>query len=143
MALTLTSTAYSATPKANHVGNFSINFDYTSAAGVTFSASANATVILGPRIEQGTTINEILVGVSSGAGTTPMDVGIESSLSKFASQVGAGTRTRCGKMTLPYKVSVSDDAANLWKTVKFGVTPGTDTAVVQVKATVICTRDPD
>lgn len=143
MPLTLTSTAYSAQPKSVHTGEFTVNFDYTSAAAVTFCASANATVILGPRIEQGITINDIMVYVSSGAGTTPVDVGIEGSLSKFAGAVAAGNRTYCGKGTLPYKVSVSDDAVALYKTVKFGVAPGTNTAVVQVKATIRCTRDPD
>ncbi len=143
MAITLTSTAYSATPKQQVAGMFSINFNYTSPAGTTFCASANATTILGPRIQQGTTINDIMVYVSSGSATNPTDVGIEASLSKFASQVASGNRTLCGKATLPYKISVSDDAANLWKTVKYSVTPGTNTAVVKVKSTIICTRDPD
>lgn len=143
MPLTLTSTAYSAQPKAVHVGVFSINFNFTSAAAVTFCASANATTILGPKIEQGTTINDITVFVSSGAATAPVDVGIESSLSEFASQVTAGARAWCTKGNLPYLVSVSDDAAALYKTVKYSVTPGTNTAVVQVKSTVYCTRDPD
>lgn len=143
MAVTLTSTAYSAQPKAQVSGSYTVSFDYTSAAGVTFCASANATVILGPRVEQGTTITDIMVYVSSGADTAPVDVGIEASLSKFASQKAAGTRTICTKANLPYKVSVSDDAAALYKTVKYSVTPGTNTAVVQIKSTIYCTRDPD
>lgn len=143
MPLTLTSTAYSAVPKAQHSGEFSVSFDLTSAAAVTFCASANATVILGPRVEQGTTITDIFVYSSSGADSNPVDVGIEASLSKFASQLTKGARAFCPKGNLPYKVSVSDDAANLWKTVKYSVTPGTNTAVVQVKSTIYCTRDPD
>lgn len=143
MPLTLTSTAYSATPKACHTGEFTVNINYTSAAAVTFCASANATVILGPRVEQGTTINDIFVYISSGAATTPVDVGIESSLSKFASQIGAGARTFCRTTNLPYKISVSDDAAALYKTIKYSVTPGTNTAVVKLKSTIRMTRDPD
>lgn len=142
MPLTLTSTAYSAQPKMMPAGVDSVSFNYTSAAAVTFCASANATVVLGPRIPTGCTILDIAGFSSSGAATTPVDIGIESSLSKFASQVTAGARVWATKTTLPYKVTVSDDAAALYKTVKFGVTPGTNTAVVQLAYTVYFTRDP-
>jgi hypothetical protein len=142
MPLTLTSTAYSALPKVNPSGVDSVSFNLTSAAAVTFCASANATVILGPRIPAGSTILDIAGFTSSGAATAPVDIGIEASLSKFASQVTAGERAWATKTTLPYKVTVSDDAINQFKTVKFGVTPGTNTAVVQCSYTVYFTRDP-
>lgn len=142
MAITLTSTAYGAQPKVNVSGVDSVSFNYTSAAGVTFCASANATIILGPRIPAGSTILDIAGFVSSGAATAPVDVGIEASLSKFASQLTAGAQARATKTTLPYKVTVSDDAVAQYKTVKFGITPGTNTAVVQTAFTVYFTRDP-
>lgn len=142
MAITLTSTAYAAQPKVNCTGVDSVSFNYTSAAGVTFCASANATIILGPRIPAGSTILDIAGFVSSGAATAPVDVGIEGSISKFGSAQAAGAIVRSTKTTLPYKVTVSDDAAAQYKTVKFGVTPGTNTAVVQAAYTVYFTRDP-
>lgn len=52
MAITLTSTAYTATPKTNHTDVDSVSFRYTSAAGVTFCASANATIVLGQEFQQ-------------------------------------------------------------------------------------------
>lgn len=142
MAITLTSTAYSAQPKNMPSGVDSVSFNYTSPAGITFCASANATVILGPRIQAGCTILDIAGFTSSGAATAPVDYGIEASLSKFASAVTAGARAWATKTTLPYKVTVSDDAVNQFKTVKFGITPGTNTAVVQCAYTVYFTRDP-
>lgn len=142
MPLTLTSTAYAAQPKVNATGVDSVSFNLTTAAAVTFCASANATVILGPRIPAGSTILDIAGFVSSGAATNPTDVGIENSLSKFGSAQASGAIVRSTKTTLPYKVTVSDDAVAQYKTVKFAVTPGTNTAVVQLAYTVYFTRDP-
>jgi hypothetical protein len=144
MAITLTSTAYSATPKQIHAGVNSISFDFTSAVGApnSLSASANATIVLGPRIPNQSTILAIIGSHSSGAATMPVDIGIDSSISEFASQKTLGSTALAAKTTLPFKVSVSDDAAAQFRTVKFGVTPGTDTAVANFKYTVLFTRDP-
>ncbi len=142
MALTLTSTAYSATPKVLHAGLNSVSFDYTSAASVTFCSSANATVILGPKIAQNMTITNIYGSHSCGAATCPVDIGIESSLSKFSSQKAQSVHAMAAATGFPYKVSVSDDAAAMYKVVKFAFTPGTNTAVVNAKYTVEFTRDP-
>lgn len=142
MAITITSTAYAAQPKVNVTGVDSVSFNLTTAAGVTFCASANATIILGPRIPAGSTILDIAGFSSSGAGSNPCDIGIEASLSKFASQATQGARAWATKTTLPYKVTVSDDAVAQYKTVKFAYTPGTNTAVVQAAYTVYFTRDP-
>lgn len=142
MPLTLTSTAYSAIPKSNATNVDSVSFNYTSPAAITFCASANATVVLGPRIAAGNTILDISGFSSSGSATNPVDIGIENSLSKFASQKAQGAIIRADKTTLPYKVTVSDDAISQFKTVKFAFTPGTNTAVVQAAYTVYFTRDP-
>lgn len=142
MAITLTTTAYLALPKSNATGVDSVSFDYTGAAGVTFCASANATVLLGPKIAAGNTILDIAGYSSSGAGSNPVDIGIEASLSKFASQLTQGSIQRASKTTLPYKVTVSDDAAAQYKTVTFAFTPGTNTAAVRAAYTVYFTRDP-
>lgn len=141
MALTLTSTAYSQTPRSLHAGVESISFDYTTAAGVTLSASANATVILGPRIPNGHSILAVMGSHSSGAATCPADIGIDATLSVFASQKAQGTNALAGATNVPYKVSVSDDAVNQWQTVKVSLTPGTDTTAVNAKYTVLYTRD--
>ena len=146
MARTLTSTAYLATPKAIHTGVNSISFDYTNAAGAgnSLSASANATILLGPRIPNGATILEIVGAHSSGAGTMPVDIGIDTSLSKFSSQKAQGNRaivTGAGG-NLPFKVSVTENAAAQYRTVNFAITPGTDTALSKFNYTVYFTQDP-
>jgi hypothetical protein len=144
MARTLTSTAYSATPKSIHTGVNSVSFNLTTASGTgnSLSASANATIVLGPKIPNGSTILAVLGSHSSGANTTPVDIGIDTSISKFHSQKAQGTHALATKTTLPFKVSVSDDAVAQYRTVTFGVTPGTDTAVAQIQYTVLFTRDP-
>lgn len=139
MAITLTSTAYSAEPKEIVAGVNSVSIDYT--ATVSLSASANATVILGPKIPNGSTILQISGSHSSGADTCPMGIGIDATLSAFAAAQTQGTNAITTKTSLPYKVSVSDDAANLYRVVKFSPAPGTDTANVNFKYTVFFTRD--
>lgn len=144
MAVTLTSTAYSATPKSIHAGVNSVSFSLTtsSGAGNSLSASANATIILGPRIPAKSTILAIIGNHSSGAATMPVDIGIDTSISKFASQFTKGSTALASKTTLPFLVSKSDSAAAQFRTVTFGVTPGTDTAVAVFNYTVFFTRDP-
>lgn len=145
MARTLTSTAYLALPKAIHAGVNSISFDYTNPAGAgnSLSASANATIILGPKIPNGATILDIVGAHSSGAATMPVDIGIDASISKFATQKTISTRAIAGVgSNLPFKVSVTENAAAQYRTVTFGVTPGTDTALSSFKYTVYFTQDP-
>lgn len=141
MAQTFTSTAYSQTPRSLNTGLEQMSFDYTTPAGTSLSASANSAVVLGPRIPNGHSILYVIGSHSSGAATCPVDIGVDDTLSVLTSQKAQGT-TGIGTATnVPYKISVSDDAANQWRTVKFGVTPGTDTAVVNLKYTVVYTRD--
>ena len=145
MARTLTSTAYSALPKAIHAGVNSISFEYTNAAGAgnSLSASANSTILFGPRIPNGATILEIVGAHSSGAATMPVDIGIDGSLSKFFSQKTQVTRAIAGVGgNLPFKVSVTENAAAQYRTVVFGITPGTDTALSEFRYTVYFTQDP-
>lgn len=144
MARTLTSTAYTATPKSLVSGVYSINFNLSTASGSpnSLSASANATVILGPKIPTGHTILQISGHHSCGAGTLPVDIGIDTSLSKFHSQKAQGTNGLATKTTLPFKVSVSDDAAAQYRTLTLGAAPGTDTAVANFNYTVLLSRDP-
>lgn len=142
MAITLTSTAYSAPIRSIENGVFSVSFDYTTPAGTTLSASANATCILGPRIQNGLTILSVIGSHTSGAATMPVDIGVDSAVSALASQKAAGTNAIAALSgSVPYKVSTSDDAANLWRTVKFFATPGTDTEVANFKYTILLTRD--
>ncbi len=139
MAVTLTSTAYSASPRDLPSGVYSVSIDYT--ATVTLSASANATVILGPKIPNQHVILGVVGSHSSGAATCPVDVGYDDSLSAFASQKTQGSNALCAATNVPFKVSVSDDAANLYRVVKFAATPGTDTAGVVFKYSVLASRD--
>lgn len=142
MALTLTSTAYSATPRQVHEGVYSVSFDYTTPAGVSLSASANSSVIFGPRIPNKTWILGIIGSHSSGAATCPVDIGLDSTISCLASQKAQAVNAiNALSGSVPYLVSLSDDATVQYSTLKFGVTPGTDTAVVNFKYTVLLTRD--
>jgi hypothetical protein len=142
MAVTLTSTAYSAIPKAIHAGVNSVSIDFTSAAGVTFCASANATVVLGPKIANGMTILNITGSHSSGSDSCPVDIGVDTSLSKFATQKTQISNAIAGVGNVPFKVSITDTAATQYRVIKFAATPGTNTAVVQFKYTVFFTADP-
>ncbi len=146
MARTLTSTAYSALPKAIHAGVNSVSFDYVNAAGAgnSLSASANATVLLGAKIPTGATILDIIGSHSCGAATLPADIGIDASIAKFATAKAQGARAICSGNggNLPFKVSVTENAAAQYRTVTFGLAPGTDTALANVKYTVYFTQDP-
>lgn len=144
MARTLTSTAYSSLPKSIHAGVNSITFDYTVAAGAgnSLSGSANGTILLGPKIPNGATILDISGRHSSGSASMPVDVGIDASLSKFSSQKTQLSRATVTGLGLPFKVSVTENAAAQYRTVTFGITPGTDTAASRFKYTVLFTQDP-
>jgi hypothetical protein len=142
MAITLTATAYSALPKAIHAGVNSVSIDYTSAAGVTLCASANATVVLGPKIANGMTILNITGSHSTGSATCPVDIGIDSSISKFATQKAQAANATAAVANFPFKVSVTENAPAQYRTITFGATPGTNTAVANFKYTVFFTADP-
>lgn len=142
MAVTLTSTAYSATPKMVHEGVFSMSFDYTSpsGAGNSLSASAGAVTILGPRFQNGTVILMVVGSHSSGSATFAMDIGIDSSLSALASQKAAGSNAiNALDGSVPYTVSCSEDS---FATFKLTGSPSSDTAAAKFKYTIFCTRAP-
>lgn len=141
MAITFTSTAYAQQPRSVHTGVVTVSFDYTTTAGASLSASANGNVILGPRIPADHYILRVSGSHSSGAATCPVDIGVDDTLSVLSSQKTQGTNAIGTATNVPYKISVSDDAVNRWRTVKFAATPGTDTAAVNFKYTVEYTRD--
>jgi hypothetical protein len=143
MAQTFTSTAYSATPRTIHEGVYSVSFDYTTPAGTSLSASANSSIVFGPRIMNGTTILGVIGSHTSGAATCPVDIGLDATISALASQKAAGSNAiNALSGSVPYRVSLSDDAAIQYSTLKFGVTPSSDTAAVRLLYTVLLTRDP-
>ena len=138
MAVTLTSTAYSASPKQICAGVNSVSFTYT--VGV-MSASANATVILGPKIPANSTILLISGSHSTDAATCPVGIGADADLSYFASAQTQGSNAITTKTTLPFLVSVTDTAASLYAVVKFAATPGTNVAAGVFNYSVYFTRD--
>jgi hypothetical protein len=142
MAQTFTSTAYAAVPKKIHAGMNVVSFDYTTAAGVSLSASANSAVLLGPKIPNQATIHQVLLRVSSGAATCPVDVGYDDTISALASQFAqsAGTAIPTG-LQVPQKISITSSTDQGYATMKLGITPGTDTAVVRVQCSVYYTFD--
>lgn len=140
MAVTLTSTAYTAQPRMLHEGVFSMSFDYTTPSGASLSASAGGVTILGPRFQNGTVILTAFGSHSSGAATFPIDIGIDSSLSAIASQKAAGTNAMNALSgSVPYTVNCSEDA---FATMKLTGFPSSDTAAANFKYTVLCTRQP-
>ena len=142
MAQTFTSTAYLQTPRMVHEGAFTVSFDYTTPAGVSLSASAGAITILGPRIPNGVHVLGVFGSHSSGAATFPVDIGFTDDISALSSQKASGALAWNAKASsVPYRVSCSDDASTLTKTLVLTGAPGTDTAVAQFKYTVLMTRD--
>lgn len=143
MAITETSAAYLADPKRVHVGQFNHAMLYTVAA--TASASANALVVLGPKIEAGNYIMGIDGQHTSGVASSPVDIGIGSDLSAFATQKTLGTNANPSDFkggVFPYLVSVSDSAVPLYMVTKFGITPGTNTTGVILKYNFKLDRNP-
>lgn len=142
MAITETSTAYASPIKYLPTGTFVHAFAYTVVA--TASASANALVVLGPKVQNQLFIVNLQGYHTSGADSCPVDIGIDANLSVFASQKTQGVNLAPANMVagvLPYKVSVSDDAAALYSIVKFGVTAGTNTTGIILKYAVTLAAD--
>lgn len=142
MAITETSSAYAAGPKDLHAGDFCHTMLHTVAA--TASASANALVVLGQKVQNGIYIMGIDGSHTSGADSCPVDIGIDASPSAFASQVTKGANVTPASFkqgVFPYRSSVSDDAAALYQTVKYGITPGTNTTGIVLHYTVRMARD--
>jgi hypothetical protein len=141
MAITFTSTAYSATPKLLVTGLTCVSFDYTTTAGASLSASANSAIVLGPKIPTGTKIVLVSGSHSAASATCPVDIGLDDTISAIASQKTLGAAGAASSSTLPFTVSVSDDAAVQYRVMKFGVTPGTDTGSVRLQYTVWYGKD--
>lgn len=143
MAITETSSAYLAGPREVHVGNFSHAMLHTVAA--TASASANALVVLGPKVQNQTYIMGIEGEHTSGAASCPVDIGYDTTISAFATQVTQGANRVASDFVagiFPFLVSVSDDAAALYRVVKFGLTPGTNTTGAILKYNVVLNKNP-
>ena len=142
MALTETSTAYASTIKNVLTSEFCHSFTYT-VRGVA-SASANATIVLGPKVQNGLWVTRIEGAISSGSASCPVDIGIQGAISTFASQKTQGVNlisSDCKSQVFPFKVSVSDDAAALYQTVAFGITPSSNTTGIVLKYNVFIARD--
>ncbi len=141
MAQTLTTTAYSAAPKKLQSGMNVVSFDYTTAAGLSLSASANSLVVLGPRIPNGAVIHSIIDRHSSGAATCPVDIGYDGTISALASQWTQASTSIPTNLDVPHKISITSSTDQGMATLKWGVTPGTDTTVVRIQASVYYTFD--
>lgn len=132
---TLTSTAVANnTLIYNPTGVNSLSVDYNSGAT---AISISATTILMCNIPHGATITEISTLVTSGAATTPFDLGIESNLSLFGNAIAAGALAQA-EFGLPYDVSQTDTAVP-YQTVRVTVTPASVTASVKASMTVYYT----
>lgn len=143
MAITETSSAYLQGPRDVHVGNFSQSMLHTVAA--TASASANALVVLGQKVQNGLFIMGIEGYHTSGADSCPVDIGIDSNLSAIASQKTQAVNivaSQCVAGIFPYAVSISDSAIPQYRTVKYGITPGTNTTGIILKYNIRVARNP-
>lgn len=144
MAFTETSSAYAAEIKYVHEGIFPHLMIHT--VSNTASASANALVVLGPRVQNQLYIMGLEGQHTSGADSCPCDIGYDTTISAFATQKTQGTNFVASDAVggvFPFKVSVSDDAAALYRVVKFGLTPGTNTTGIILKYAVLLAADPN
>lgn len=143
MAITETSSAYLQGPRDVHIGNFSQTMLHTVAA--TASSSANALVVLGQKVQNGLFILGIEGYHTSGAASCPADIGIDANLSTIASQKTQGVNINpsdCKAGVFPYTVSISDSAMPQYSTVKYGLTPGTNTTGIILKYNIRIARNP-
>ena len=143
MAITETSSAYLQGPRDVHVGRFDQAMLHTVAA--TASASANALVVLGQKVQNGLYIMGIEGYHTSGADSCPVDIGVDAEISAIASQKTQGVNiiaSNCKAGVFPYLVSLSDDAIPQYSTVKYGISAGTNTTGIILKYNVILNRNP-
>lgn len=137
---TLTSTAMARTPTENYKGLTVKSIEFNSGAT---EVGASATTVLMAKIPNGAIIVDIWGNHTCGAATCPVDLGIDATLSAFASALTLGTQARADVVAnLPYKVSLSADAEPKYAVFKATATPGTATASVIVKYSVAYTMDP-
>lgn len=143
MAITETSAAYLRGPRNVETGNFAQAMLYTVVA--TASASANALVVLGQKVQNGLYIMGIEGYHTSGADSCPVDIGIDSNLSTIASQKTQGVNfvpSNAKAGVFPYYVTVSDSAQPQYRVVKYGITAGTNTTGIVLKYNINVARNP-
>ena len=143
MAITETSSAYLAGPRDIHAGAFDQAMIHTVAA--TASASANALVVLGQKVQNGLYIMGIEGYHTSGADSCPVDIGIDADLSAIASQKTQGVNfvaSNAKAGIFPYLVSITDTAAALYSVVKYGISAGTNTTGIILKYNIRVDRNP-
>ncbi len=136
---TLTATTFAQQPRIVHNGVISVSGSFN--AGST-EISASATTIFLCKIPNKATILDFVEHHTSGAGTCPVDYGIDGTLSAFASQVTQASVNRASVgANIPYTVSLSDDATVNYSIFKATATPGTATASLKINFTVYYTMD--
>lgn len=146
MPYTWTATAYANSARQVHAGLNCVTARTTSASGAgnTLSASANAATFIMCKIPNKALIVDVIEWHSCGAATCLADVGIDSTLSAFASQVTQGQRNNASVIAnLPYKVNNADTVIPSYSSVKVSLTAGTNTAVAQVNVSVLYYMAPD
>ena len=137
---TLTATAMARTATENYKGLTVKSFEFNSGAT---EVSASATTVFMGKIPNGATIVDIWGNHTCGADTCPVDLGIDDTLSAFASALTLGTQARADVVNnLPYKVSLTAEASPNYAIFKATATPGTTTASVIIKYSVAYTMDP-
>lgn len=137
---TLTASTFAAPPRYIENGEVVRTGSFNS--GST-EISNSATTILLCKIPQGARITDLVEHHTTGAGTCPVDYGIDSTLSAFMSQATQGSVNRLSVgANLNYAVSLSDDAAAQYSILKATATPGTATASLKINWCVKYTMDP-
>jgi hypothetical protein len=143
MAITETAAIYAQGPRNIETGKFAQAMVHTVAA--TASASANALVVLGQKVQNGLYIMGIDGYHSSGADSCPADIGIASNLSVFATAKTQGVNfvaSNAKAGVFPYLVSMSDSAVPQYQVVKYALTPGTNTTGIILKYSITVSRNP-
>ena len=135
--LTASAAAAGVPPRAVHAGVNSITVSFNSGAT---AISPSATTVLMAKIPSKATILDIIQQHSSGAGTCPMDVGVDTDLDALttAATTAVWSRATAG---VPYRVDASGTVTAGFQYVKATVTPGTATASVKIDLTILYTMD--
>jgi hypothetical protein len=135
---TLTATTFAQGPRSNVNGTITRSVQYVASSAL----EASAQTILLCKIPNKATILDIIEHHTTGATTCPVDIGIDGTLSAFASQATQGVVNRASVgANLPYTVSLSDDAVANFATLKATPTLASSTTSFKLNLTVMYTMD--
>lgn len=142
--LSATAAASNIAPRELSPGLNAVPFYFNSGAN---TVDASATTILLCKIPNKATIVDFVAHHTIGAATCPADYGVSGGLgltgasSLLASALATGSIARGKAGGIPFKISLSDDAANNFVYLQAVATPATATTSLIIQGTVYYTMD--